>query len=238
MQRRILLLLVGVCLTSWTLAAPADDLSAGLRLYEQLEYRQARPLLEQALAAETLPEPERARAAFSLGVIELSNGDEPAARQRFGRALELDCDLPLPPDSSPKIVKLFEAMRAELPALETAEPPVQSPTAADTDPTTSTPAPSTTSDPAQATGQAAAGGSQGAGTDPTEALAVDEEAPLYTQWWLWAGVGAVAVTAVGVTALAICLSSSDCLQGGGPGPDPEPDKCEAPAGSGCVRVHF
>jgi tetratricopeptide (TPR) repeat protein len=102
------------CLVSALPAAAhaSGDLEAGLERFEALEYEDAIPLLERALASEALEEEKRAQAALHLGIIHLAYGDTEQARARFGDALGLDPEIALPETASPHIRELFDEARA------------------------------------------------------------------------------------------------------------------------------
>jgi len=155
-----------------TLATPAHDLEEGLRLYQQLEYSAAVPRLESALAAESLPASDRARAALTLSVLQLALG-EGDARESMAAALRLDPQLVIPEGSSPKVRSLFEEVRESL----ATEAPVPAPV----------PAPTPEATPPEAEGDPAAA----ARAEPDAPRAGDEAvAPFYSEWWFWGAIGA------------------------------------------------
>ncbi len=104
-----------VLLSLPTLASAATgSLEKGVQLYESLEYEKAAQLLEAALADESAPTADRAKAAGYLGVIHLVLGREKAAREAFAAALRLDPSVQLPADASPAVRSVLEEVRATL----------------------------------------------------------------------------------------------------------------------------
>ncbi len=75
-----------------------------------LDYEAAERAFD-ALAAEPRPDPERARLLVWDGAARALLGDEGAARLCFESALRLDDGVQLEPETSPKIVAMFEAAR-------------------------------------------------------------------------------------------------------------------------------
>ncbi len=101
--------------SSRSVGQPSSELSHGLRLYNALDYAAAQPHLRRAYDDSGLSANDRALAGLYLGIVQLSLGDEASARSSFRGALELDRRLLAPRDSAPKIGKILESIRAELP---------------------------------------------------------------------------------------------------------------------------
>ncbi|MHB1845295.1 MAG: hypothetical protein ACYCWW_10730, partial [Deltaproteobacteria bacterium] len=93
-------------------AARADQFDVGKRLYHELDYDAARVAL---LRAASSPDPHRrAQAYLFLGLIDTVEGDDRAARESFRTGLVLDPGLELPLGTSPKVARIFDAVKAEL----------------------------------------------------------------------------------------------------------------------------
>lgn len=214
--------------TAITPASPAPALTKGLTAFHDLDYQRAQPLLEACLADPTVSSQDRAQAALHLGVIAITQSQETRAQTLFLQALELDRDLHLSEDDSPKVRAIFDEVRARMPAKEPAPAAnAISPTPAPTDPqplaTVTTPTPST---PGDSTGHTAA--------QDSDADDVQQGWP----WWFWAG-GATAVvvagSAIGVGLYLALNPSTDPDDNKTPVP---PAGCQAPDGQGCVVVGF
>jgi tetratricopeptide (TPR) repeat protein len=91
------------------------ELRQGIEAYENFEYPEAQKLLEQAAGRTDLPRADQARARLYLGLVAFTLGDRVRAEAAFKAALEIDRELQLPADTSPKIAEVFEALRAKLP---------------------------------------------------------------------------------------------------------------------------
>lgn len=207
--------------------AADNELAEGLRLYEELEYNKAEPILDGVLQDSANSDSDRSQAALHLGIIQLALGKEETARQSFHSALSLDRDRPLPPGTSPKIVDIYNAIRAELPAPE----PVVKPVTEKPDPSSmASTQPYTTALPPTEKGETKKGEAE------KEAEPVEDEPGLLSQWWFWGGVGvaAIAVVAAGVTAAVLLWPKEN--------PDPDDKKeeeaCKTADDKGCVLVRF
>lgn len=100
--------------------ARADSLDAGKQLYHQLDYPSARMEL---IKAASLSDPHRrAEAYLYLGLINMVDGDETAAKQNFRAAALLDKTLQLPTGTSPKVRRAFDEVTVQLAREEQAAP--------------------------------------------------------------------------------------------------------------------
>ncbi|MBN2494552.1 MAG: hypothetical protein JXR96_08185 [Deltaproteobacteria bacterium] len=117
MKLRDILMLAALVSALLPSAAQATDpqLARGIAEYEDFEYEAALASLQKAAAAEGLDDAERAKVHLYLGLVRYSLGDQEAARQDFERAIRLDYAIFPPPDTSPKIVKDFNAVKAGIP---------------------------------------------------------------------------------------------------------------------------
>lgn len=119
-----------------SVAAAGDNpyLTAGLRLYQDFELEAAREQLEKAQRApDNTPEQDVTINVY-LGLTLMGLGDESGAEQAFLKALALDPDRQLPPESTPATRELFENVRARvvathgtLPSISGPPEPVQEP---------------------------------------------------------------------------------------------------------------
>lgn len=102
---------------AWSLGAAAGtafadrDLTAGMELYEALDYEKAQDRLEAALKDESLASGDIGQAAMYLGLVHYNLGNTVAAESYFGIALTFDESLQLPGGTSPKIGDTFDAIR-------------------------------------------------------------------------------------------------------------------------------
>ena len=102
--------------------AHADQLDVAKRLYHELDYDSARVALLRAAAS---PDSNRrAEAYLYLGLIDTVEGDDDAARESFRSALVLEPGLDLPLGTSPKVARIFNAVRSELAADSSRPPPM------------------------------------------------------------------------------------------------------------------
>lgn len=74
-----------------------QDLSAGLRAYEDGDYRNSTRLLQRALSAGLILKSDRVAAHKHLAFIHCAQSRERACRGEFRKALELNPDLELTP---------------------------------------------------------------------------------------------------------------------------------------------
>jgi hypothetical protein len=105
------------------LALSAQPLEAAIDAYEQLEFERCVTLL-------TPDSGETAPMALYRGLCRFNLAQASEAREDFRSALQLDPTMRLPPGASPRVVSLFEAVRAELVERGRAElaPPEVAPT--------------------------------------------------------------------------------------------------------------
>lgn len=95
-------------------AGPASGLvDQGVRDYLEGRYSQARDLLEQALADKTLDTNRRLGALYYLACCQIALDDVPAAQHVFKSLLDLKPDYLLPAGTAPKIVRVFEKVKAQ-----------------------------------------------------------------------------------------------------------------------------
>ncbi|MFH1807350.1 MAG: hypothetical protein ABIJ09_01295 [Pseudomonadota bacterium] len=201
----------------------AGSLEDGIAAYNAMDYTRAEPLLGRAAADPALPRPDRSRAALLMGIIRLTLGEHDLAQRHFVEAVTLDPMLELPPDVSPKVRDLIEQARTRAAAAPAS--PAQDP------------APEPSLDTAPLAPQPGVETPAAALAPSTAPAASAAEAPesdsVWSSPWLWAGLGAAAIATAGVTTVVVLLA----LNQGTPPPDPGPS-CDAPAGSGCVKVNF
>jgi tetratricopeptide (TPR) repeat protein len=130
--RRLASLTLGLCL--WTLPAlagprrtaspgAAQQVDQAIQLYHEGRYRQAEQLLLRALEAPELDESRKLGALQFLAFSQVAQGDLDAAGMTFERLLGLRPDFVLPAGTPPKIVTLFEKVRAAQPPPPRPEPP-------------------------------------------------------------------------------------------------------------------
>ncbi|MFH1811690.1 MAG: hypothetical protein ABIJ09_23325 [Pseudomonadota bacterium] len=107
-------MLTTALLGTFLLASVADEprFQQAQKLYTELEYEAA---LEQfvALVAENRPSSEQSLLHAWVGMCHAGIGDMSKAEQSFVRGLELDPDLKLPVQASPKINGLFAKLQAK-----------------------------------------------------------------------------------------------------------------------------
>lgn len=95
--------------------AENPQLQKGVAAYEAFEFQEALRLLEKALSVETISAEEKARAHLYLGLTRFTLGDRPGAEREFAEALRAHYDCLPPPDTAPKIVAVFEAVKKTIP---------------------------------------------------------------------------------------------------------------------------
>ncbi len=183
--------------------ARADQLDVGKRLYHELEYDAARVALLRAAAS---PDSQRrAQAYLFLGLIDTVAGDDRAARGSFRAGLVLDPGLELPLGTSPKVARIFDAVKAQLASDASRAPPIESP------PTLEPPPPIVTSPRQGAPGRSEprASPSGAASSDvpprgvpagavrPVGELSLAPPPPSHAGRWVSAAMIAVGVAAIG-----------------------------------------
>lgn len=123
-------------LTTLLLAALAGDpaFEEGIRLYRSLEYEQAIFRFQEVAVRADLPADDKAAALIWLGLSYAGTGDLESARRMFGDALRADRATSLPPDVSPRVVAVFDEVKASLPGqLDGPAPPPPPPPAGGTE---------------------------------------------------------------------------------------------------------
>jgi hypothetical protein len=95
-------------------AALAGDPSfdEGVRLYNELEYEQAIFRFEEIALRPGQAPADKATALVWLGMSYAGTGDLDSARRMFGDALRVDAATALPPNVSPRIVAMFDEVKA------------------------------------------------------------------------------------------------------------------------------
>jgi hypothetical protein len=89
-------------------------LAKGIKLIQQLEYKKAERSLKKAHSWTRNTANDRALIHLHLGILKFNQRKEVAARSRFKQALAEDSNVKLPEMVSPKILSLFEQVRASL----------------------------------------------------------------------------------------------------------------------------
>ncbi len=95
--------------------AENPQLQKGVAAYEAFEFQEALRLLEKALTTEGISAEEKARAHLYLGLTRFTLGDRPGAEREFAEAIKAHYDCLPPPDTAPKIVAVFEAVKKTIP---------------------------------------------------------------------------------------------------------------------------
>jgi hypothetical protein len=91
-------------------AGPDEEINAGIRLYNDLEYEAARAKLEGAMNREGASRSEIARAALFLGLVHLHLGETAIGETYFAVALSYDDSLAIPGTVSPKLKNVFQTV--------------------------------------------------------------------------------------------------------------------------------
>lgn len=99
---------------SWA-RADNPDLARGIEAYENFEYQKAQGILLDALKNTDSTKKEMAKVHIYLGLVHFTLGDKSGARKDFEAALKLDYNSTLPPDTSPKIMAVFNTVKDSLP---------------------------------------------------------------------------------------------------------------------------
>ena len=114
-----ILLVLGWGFPDRTAAAPqpGELVDKGITMYLEGRYEKARDLLLKALKfkGEQLERNRRLGALSYLAFCQIALGDMPAARESFKRLLTLESAYRLPAGTSPKIITVFERVRAKMP---------------------------------------------------------------------------------------------------------------------------
>ncbi|MBI3071468.1 MAG: hypothetical protein HYY84_05000 [Deltaproteobacteria bacterium] len=96
-------------------AAKSDALEKGRKLYEELEYEKAIPLLMTAAADSIAPKADVVEAFELLGYSNVAMGREAAALEAFIKLLKIDRSFTLKPRTSPKIRAIFDRAKSLVP---------------------------------------------------------------------------------------------------------------------------
>jgi hypothetical protein len=104
--------------------APAGDreLAKAQALYDDAHYPDAIAVLDEVINRKDASAADVLRARLLAGMSHLALAHEEAARSQFRALLRRDPDYVLPPYTSPKIAKLFEAVRREVKLAAQLEP--------------------------------------------------------------------------------------------------------------------
>jgi tetratricopeptide (TPR) repeat protein len=96
---------------------PGELVDTGITMYLEGRYEKARDLLLKALKLkeEKLEHNRRLGALQYLAFCQIALGDTGGARKSFQRLLTLETTYRLPAGTSPKIVAVFEEVRAQMP---------------------------------------------------------------------------------------------------------------------------
>ena len=104
--------LVAVCAIAYPVAAEADAIDNAKAAVDRSDYLAAKTALQQALDAGGYTPDQLAEIYRLSGIVSGALGDAQAATQAFERCLALAPKATLPPGTSPKIMKPFEAAQA------------------------------------------------------------------------------------------------------------------------------
>jgi tetratricopeptide (TPR) repeat protein len=104
-------------------AVDSDLVKAGVAAYDELEYDKAIDLLHKALA-ESLTRDEKLVTYRTLAFSHVALGDEASARERFKALLRVDPTIKLDRTISPRVRKVFDEARAQMPPAELVVTPV------------------------------------------------------------------------------------------------------------------
>jgi tetratricopeptide (TPR) repeat protein len=126
-----------LCIFMATLWGPAPPASAqekpgelvdqGIGMYLEGRYEKAVELLYKALDynEKDLGRNRRLGALSYLAFCQIALGDMPGARENFKTLLAMEPAFRLPAGTSPKIVKVFEDVRAKMPKKIVSKPPIE-----------------------------------------------------------------------------------------------------------------
>ncbi|HEY0251166.1 MAG TPA: tetratricopeptide repeat protein [Kofleriaceae bacterium] len=103
---------LGLALVCMTHIASADDLDQARKAVAGSDYMAARPALVNALASGTAGPAELAEIYKLSGLVEAALGNDKEATANFAKWLRLDPKGTLPPGTSPKIMRPFDAAAA------------------------------------------------------------------------------------------------------------------------------
>jgi len=123
-------------------AAPSAHLAAAQRLYQKLDLDAALAELQQAEAAAKDNDDETAQVLIYRGLIFSDTGKTQEAADQFKRALAIRPWAEVPPETSPRIAKVFSDARKSIWGMASVKPPQKKAAAANAMPASSTqPAP-------------------------------------------------------------------------------------------------
>ena len=108
---------------------PGDLVDRGIGMYMEGRYEKAMELLYKALDynEKDLGRNRRLGALSYLAFCQIALGDMPGARENFKALLTMEPAYRLPAGTSPKIVKVFEDVRAKMPKKIEPQPPDKPP---------------------------------------------------------------------------------------------------------------
>lgn len=137
-----------LAIVAFALAALAGDpaFDEGVRLYKSFEYEQAIFRFEELALRPALSTSDKAEAFLWLGLSYAGTGDFDAARRALTDAVHADPGLALPPNTSPRVVTLWNEVKTAA-ATKTTNPTTNPTNPTTTEPTTTEP---TTTDPTTA----------------------------------------------------------------------------------------
>jgi tetratricopeptide (TPR) repeat protein len=106
---------------------PGDLVDRGIGMYMEGRYEKAMELLYKALDfnEKDLGRNRRLGALSYLAFCQIALGDMPGARENFKALLTMEPAYRLPAGTSPKIVKVFEDVRAKMPKKIEPKPPIE-----------------------------------------------------------------------------------------------------------------
>jgi hypothetical protein len=110
--------LVSMSLTLAVVATLAGDpaYDEGIKLYKSTEYEKAILRLEEVAVRPDLAAADKSDVLMWLGLSYAGTGDLEQAKKELRAALVADDDLTLPPNTSPRVVSLFEELRTSVKA--------------------------------------------------------------------------------------------------------------------------
>lgn len=106
-----------LALTFASLPARAENpfLEQAVNAYENFEFEKALRILQLADKHAGSTQADRAQVYLYLGLTRYTLGDKRQAEEEFARALQLDYNIRIPSDTSPKIVACFDKVKKSIP---------------------------------------------------------------------------------------------------------------------------
>ncbi len=223
--------------TSITQTSTAPELQQGLKAFADLDYQKAETIFQSVLADPQFVSETRAQAALHLGIIAMSQGAETKTRTFFLQAIELDPNIKLAADESPKLQGLFAEVRARMPKQEQASEPEQARAVQTKKPPQNSKNHPADNDRAATSSTAAIAPGPDKNVQNTKTTE-EKEVMQNEKTWIWVAViggASIAVIAAGA-GLYYWINSTTTKQVNPP--TTKTDNCQAPDGQGCAVVHF